>query len=305
MSRTELLLKQAQQQLGQRQYQAARSLFMQALEQDPKSADAHYGLASACFMQGDFLAAAHHFKETTRHDSARAGAYINLGAIYNRLGRYDDAIATLRRGIDLDPHRGEGYYNLGLVHRHLEHWHLAIEAYKEAVRVSPNMADAHFNLANLLLEQHKYDAAVVHYNHAIRLRPNWDVAKQGLEMAEEARAEQEPPPDEAPTQTLKESTASQRHADPKRDAGLLADLTRLAETADALGRELGDDSAPELDKTIKELASILIKHDASYHEVSGKLDAFRQAAERFHTFDARLQDLQNRLAQARTRLAKA
>jgi tetratricopeptide (TPR) repeat protein len=305
MSRTDLLVKQAQQQLGQKQYQAARSLFMQALEQDPKSADAHYGIASVCFMQGDFLAAAHHFKETTRHEPNRAGAYINLGAIYNRLGRYDDAIATLRRGIDLDPHRGEGYYNLGLVHRHLEHWHLAIEAYKEAVRVSPNMADAHFNLANLLLEQHKYDSAVVHYKHAIRLRPEWDLAKQGLEMAEEARAEVEPPPDEAPKSMSKESAASLRHADPKRDAGLLADLTRLAETADALGRELGDESAVQLDRSIKELASILIKHDASYHEVNGKLDAFRQAAERFHTFDTRLQDLQSRLAAARTRIAKA
>jgi tetratricopeptide (TPR) repeat protein len=305
MSRPELLLKQAQQQLGQRQYQAARSLFMQALEQEPASADAHYGLASACFMQGDFLAAAHHFKETTRHEPGRAGAFINLGAIYNRLGRYDDAIATLRRGIDLDPHRGEGYYNLGLVHRHLEHWHLAIEAYKEAVRVAPNMADAHFNLANLLLEQHKYDSAVAHYNHALRLRPNWDVALQGLEMAEEGRAEMELPPDEAPKSASKESAASQRHADPKRDGGLLADLSHLAEAADALGRELGDDTAVELDRTIKDLASVLIKHDASYHEVNGKLDAFRHAAERFHTFDARLHELQTRLAQARVRIAKA
>jgi tetratricopeptide (TPR) repeat protein len=305
MSRSELLLKQAQQQLGQRQYQSARSLFMQALEQEPASADAHYGLASACFMQGDFLAAAHHFKETTRHEPGRAGAYINLGAIYNRLGRYDDAIATLRRGIDLDPHRGEGYYNLGLVHRHLEHWHLAIEAYKEAVRVAPNMADAHFNLANLLLEQHKYDSAVVHYKHALRLRPNWEVALQGLEMAEEGRAEMEPPSDEAPKSSSKESVASQRHADPKRDAGLLTDLTHLAEAADALGRELGDDTAVELDRTIKDLASILIKHDASYHEVSGKLDAFRHAADRFHTFDARLKELQTRLVQARVRIAKA
>jgi tetratricopeptide (TPR) repeat protein len=279
---------------------------MQALEKDPKNADAHYGLASACFMQGDFLAAAHHFKETTRHEPARAGAYINLGAIYNRLGRYDDAIATLRHGIDLDPHRGEGYYNLGLVHRHLEHWHLAIEAYKEAVRVSPNMADAHFNLANLLLEQYRYDSAIIHYNHALRLRPDWDLAQQGLEMAKEARAEAEMPGDDAPKPSAsKESTASLRHADPKRDAALLTDLTRLSETADALGRELGDESAPQLDRTIKDLASILIKHDASYHEVSGKLDAFRQAAEKFHTFDARLQELEIRLVQARTRLAKA
>ena len=78
----------------------------------------------------------------------------------------------------------------------------------------------------------------------------------------------------APKSTSKESTASLRHADPKRDSGLLSDLTRLSETADALGRELGDESAPQLDRTIKDLASILIKHDASYHEVNGKLDAF-------------------------------
>ena len=275
------------------------------LEVNPASADAHYGLASVCFMQGDFLAAAHHFKETTRHEPGRAGAYINLGAIYNRLGRYDDAIATLRRGSDLDPHRGEGYYNLGLVHRHLEHWHLAIEAYKEAVRVSPKMADAHFNLANLLLEQNRYDAALVHYRHALELRPEWVLAKQGLEMALEARAETEPAADAGPKSKSKESTASHRHADPKKDVGLLTDLTQIAETADAIGRELGDDSARQLDKTIKDLASILIKHDASFHEVSAKLDAFRDAAARFHTFDARLKDLQKRMAARAVRIEKS
>jgi hypothetical protein len=136
------------------------------------------------------------------------------------------------------------------------------------------------------------------------LRPDWEVAKQGLEMAEEARAEAEPKI-ELPQYKSKESTASHRHADPKKDLALLTEMTHVAETADALGRELGDESARELDKTIKELASILIKHDASYGEVNAKLDAFRDAAERFHTFDARLKELQSHLAQARMRITKA
>ena len=89
---------------------------MRVVEVRPDLPDAHYGLATVCFQQGDVLGAAHHFKEVTRHDPLRPGVFVNLGALYNHLGRDDDAVAALRQGIQLDPNRAEGYYNLGLVY---------------------------------------------------------------------------------------------------------------------------------------------------------------------------------------------
>src|SRR5579884_3337257 len=141
----EVLCQRARSAMEQRNAQEARRLYLQALGVKPDSPDVHYGLATVCFQLKDLPSAAYHFKEVTRLDPLRAGAYINLGAVYNLLQEYDEAIAALRRGIQLDPQRVEGYYNLGLVYRRKGQLDMAIQAYREAIRLNPRMADAHLN----------------------------------------------------------------------------------------------------------------------------------------------------------------
>src|ERR1700730_9258771 len=137
----------------------ARQLYLQGLGLKPDSPDVHYGLATVCFLVHDLPSAAYHFKEVTRLDPLRAGAFVNLGAIYNLLDQLDDAINALRRGLQLDPHRSEGYYNLGLVYRRKGQKDMAIQAYREALRVNPRMVDAYFNLGNLHLDKQQFGQA--------------------------------------------------------------------------------------------------------------------------------------------------
>src|SRR5262245_4843759 len=103
------LCQKAQQAIAKGDNDLARQLFQQAMGVRPENPDIHYGLATACFLVGDLATAAFHFKEVTRLDPLRAGAYINLGAVYNRLDLLDDAVPMLRRGIQLDMNRAEGY----------------------------------------------------------------------------------------------------------------------------------------------------------------------------------------------------
>src|SRR5205807_6159806 len=145
----ETLCQKAQMAVAQGEYETARQLYLQALGLKPDSPDVHYGLATVCFLLNDLAGAAYHFKEVTRLDPLRAGAYINLGAVYNRLDQIDEAIQVLRRGIQLDTHRAEGYYNLGLAYRRKGQAELAIQASREATRTNPRMPDAHLNLATL------------------------------------------------------------------------------------------------------------------------------------------------------------
>src|SRR3984893_3125293 len=145
----------------------ARQLYLQGLGLKPDSPDVHYGLATVCFLVHDLAGAAYHFKEVTRLDPLRAGAYINLGAVYNRLNQLDEAIPALRRGIQLDMNRAEGYYNLGLVYRRKGQPDMAIQAYREATLVNPRMADAHYNLGNLYLEKGQFGLAIAHYRQAL------------------------------------------------------------------------------------------------------------------------------------------
>src|SRR5436309_11499421 len=152
----ETLCQKAQMAVAQGEYEAARQIYLQALGLKSDAPDVHYGLATVCFLLNDLTSAAYHFKEVTRLDPLRAGAYINLGAVYNRLGQLDDAIPVLRRGIQLDTNRAEGYYNLGLAYRRKGQTELAIQAYREATRVNPRFADAHYNLGNLYMEREQF-----------------------------------------------------------------------------------------------------------------------------------------------------
>src|SRR6185436_14585964 len=113
----DILCQQAQQAIADGNHERARTFFQQAIGLRSDNPDAHYGMATVCFLTNDLPSAAFHFKEVTRLDPLRAGAYINLGAVYNRLEQFDDAIPVLRRGIQLDMNRAEGYYNLGLVYK--------------------------------------------------------------------------------------------------------------------------------------------------------------------------------------------
>src|SRR3990172_4728985 len=182
------LCEQARQAVGAGNYKEGRDLYAQAVAASGESPDAHYGLATCCFLLNDFDEALQHFLEVTRLDPQRATAFINLGALYNRLGQQEEAIKNLRKGLQLDPRRAEGYYNLGIAYRQKGLSDLAIQAYREATRLNPRMADAFLNLGNLLFETGRFSDSIAAYQHAVSVRPNFEKAMVGLKNAEKALA---------------------------------------------------------------------------------------------------------------------
>src|SRR5438132_12789001 len=110
----EKLCLKARQAIEQRDWEKAKQAYLMALGLRSDLPDVHYGLATVYFQLRELTSAAHHFREVTRLDPLRAGAYINLGGVLNLLTQYDEAITVLRQAIRLDPQRTEGYYNLGL-----------------------------------------------------------------------------------------------------------------------------------------------------------------------------------------------
>src|SRR5437868_13324758 len=177
----EVLSQRAREAIEQRDWEKARQMYLQALSVKSDAPDVHYGLATVCFQLKELTSAAHHFKEVSRLDPLRAGAYINLGAVLNLMNQYDEAVAALRRGIQIDSNRVEGYYNLGLVYRRKGQSDLAIQAYREATRINPRMADALYNIANIYLEKTQFGLSIAHYRQALEIRPTWEKAVPGLE----------------------------------------------------------------------------------------------------------------------------
>jgi Tfp pilus assembly protein PilF len=307
----EALCLKARQAVEQRNWERARQLYQQALGLKSDSPDVHYGLATVCFQLQDLPTAAHHFKEVTRLDPLRAGAYINLGAIYNLLEQYDEAIPVLRRGIQLDTHRGEGYYNLALVYRRKGQIDLAIQAYREALRVNPRMADAHYNLANLFLDRQQYPQALGHYKSALELRPTWDKAANGLAQAEAAlqaerqqHAEEESADDEAAAASARAPSHidPEQTLDPNVHGTLLSSLHKATIESENHGRHFLKILEAEIEPAIKELSSCLLYPDTSLAELDECVQKFESALATMRSAQRGLQSSMEKIRNIGTKL---
>jgi tetratricopeptide (TPR) repeat protein len=278
------LCQRARQAIELRDWQKAKQAYLQALGLKSDLPDVHYGLATVYFQLRELTSAAHHFKEVTRLDPLRAGAFINLGAVLNLLQEYDEAIVVLRRGLQIDSTRTEGYYNLGLVYRRKGELDLAIQAYKEALRLNPRMADAHLNLGNIHLEKEQLRQALQHYEQAQQLRPGWDKPAAGIaevkeRMAEDKQAAAAP----AKTATVRLGTGSTPDmnlpVDPTLHGDYLTRLHQLTIDAEEPGRDILQVLLKEVEPAIKELSSCLLYVDRPRAELEECVMKFEIALE--------------------------
>jgi predicted Zn-dependent protease len=308
----ESLCHKARQAIAQGEHEQARQWYLQALGLKSDSPDVHYGLATVCFLLNDMPSAAYHFKEVTRLDPLRAGAYINLGAVYNRLEQIEDAIQVLRRGIQLDTHRAEGYYNLGLAYRKKKQLDLSVQAYHEAVRLNPRMADAHLNLAHAYLDKGQYGQAVSHYLNALQLRPNWEKAENGLAQAQAAQEEaRKPSPTVAPAApatterekapdtalAIQATVDPERTVDPNAQGALLANLHRATIESENHGRNFLQILEKEIEPAIKDLSACLLYPNSPVRELDERVEKFENA---IRSMRSAHRSLQTSMEQVRT-----
>jgi tetratricopeptide (TPR) repeat protein len=281
----ERLCLKAKQAIENRDWEKAKQAYLMALGLRSDSPDIHMGLATVYFQLRELTSAAHHFREVTRLDPLRAGAYVNLGAVLNLLQEYDEAVTALRRGIQLDPQRVEGYYNLGLVCRRKGQFDLSIQAYREALRLNPRMADAHLNLANIYVEKQQFRQAIQNYDEALKLRPNWEKALDGRAHAQALLSGDRPPATEAVVPSAGRATAAEdKMIDPNLHSNLLTALNTGSAAAEESGRNFQKVLMEEMDVAIKELSSCLLYADAPASELNACIDRFSEALD--HVLEA-------------------
>jgi thioredoxin-like negative regulator of GroEL/exonuclease VII small subunit len=281
--KVEKLCQRAQLAIAERDWDKAKQSYLMALGLRSDLPDVHYGLATVYFQLRELTSAAHHFREVTRLDPLRAGAYINLGAVLNLQQQYDEAITALRRGIQLDSQRVEGYYNLGLVYKRKGQLDLAITAYKEAIRINPRMADAHLNLGNLFLEREQPRQALYHYEQALHLRTGWEKALDGIHQAKAAMASETP---DTPVQPMPLRAAApvasdlDRMVDPIIHGAFLSTLHQATIASEETGRLLQKIVGEEVEPVLKELSTVLLHTHGSRGELDNCLTKFETALAR-------------------------
>jgi tetratricopeptide (TPR) repeat protein len=304
----ERLCQTARQAIEARDWEKAKQAYLMALGLKSDSPDIHYGLATVYFQLRELTSAGHHFREVTRLDPLRAGAYINLGAVLNLLQDLDEAVVALRRGIQLDPQRVEGYYNLGLVYRRKGQFDLAIQAYREAIRINPRMADAYLNLANLYVEKQQYRQAIQFYDEALKVRPNWEKAAEGREHARSMLAGgKTDSPREAATATAPRAPRvttpdMDRTVDPGANGHMLSTLHTAAAECDGFGQQFQKVLATELESAIKELSTCLLYPDGPRSELDACVTRFETVLDNLRAAQQNLELSMTRVQQMTSQL---
>jgi TolB-like protein/DNA-binding winged helix-turn-helix (wHTH) protein/Flp pilus assembly protein TadD len=186
----------------------ALAYFTQAIEEDPKFAQAYSGLADTYALLGDWQYAVMTPKEALPKAKAAAIKALELdralGEAHNSLAfcldgfdwDFDSAGKEFRRAIELNPGYATAHHwyawHLALLHRYDE----AIAEMRKAENLDPLSLIINADLAELLALAHSYDESMRQSRKTIEMDPNFGLAHNHLgqaylqdQMYDEAAAE--------------------------------------------------------------------------------------------------------------------
>jgi tetratricopeptide (TPR) repeat protein len=193
-------------------YEQSEDFFRTSLQDDPNSAEAHYGLGSACLklqknseaqinfqratqlraaypdtlanawnnlgllatQQGQTAAAIPSFQEALRQNPEHLIALVNLGNAYRQQHQWQEARETLTHALDLKPDDPDANYALGMVFAQTDDTIRAFDRLQKALQARPNYPEALSNLGVLYLRTGRRDDAVAAFQKCISLAPAFD-----------------------------------------------------------------------------------------------------------------------------------
>ena len=126
-------LKQGADALNARNYQKAIQEFLQVIQYNNDSAEAHFHLGLAYFMLNDYEKAIDAYKKAITCEPNEIESYINLADIYRLLKRYDDAISVYEQATKIRPDNPELFSELGALYTLQGKRREAISAFKNAM----------------------------------------------------------------------------------------------------------------------------------------------------------------------------
>ena len=123
------------------------------------------------------------YLQVVEADPQSVEAHINLGTLFYEDGQLEEAKERFRLVLTLAPDNALAHFNLGSVLDELKEVGEACQCLREAVRLKPDYADAHYNLARVYEELGAYQEARPHWRRYLELDPHssWaDYARQRL-----------------------------------------------------------------------------------------------------------------------------
>lgn len=150
------------------QHDRAIADFDQAIELDPRLAQAHYGRGDAYRAKGDTKRAIADYDKAIGLSPKLSYAYIGRGLAHWQIADLGRAIADFDKAIALRPRVASVYFHRGNVHRVRNDNRRALADYDQAIRLNPNLEAAYINRGLVHLRLGQYERAIADYNVGLR-----------------------------------------------------------------------------------------------------------------------------------------
>jgi tetratricopeptide (TPR) repeat protein/peroxiredoxin len=165
-------------------FEQAEAFFEQALKNDPKSAEALYGLGSAYLQQQKPAEARDCFRRALQLHASYPGtlpnAWNNLGILDAREGKTDLAIEHFQRALQIDPEHTVALQNLGSAYRQKKDWPQAKRMLERALALNPDDPEANYSLGMVYAQQNDTERAYDYLQKALASRPDYPEALNNL-----------------------------------------------------------------------------------------------------------------------------
>jgi tetratricopeptide (TPR) repeat protein len=164
--------------------ETSEAFFRRALQDDPASAEALYGLGSVYLQQQKPKEARESFERVLKLQASYPGtipnAWNNLGILSARQGDAAAAIEFFQRALQIDPVHLIALLNLGNAYRQRKEWVEAKKALQRAFAVGPDDPEVAYSLGMVCAQLEESDRAYEYLKRAVSLRPVYPEALNNL-----------------------------------------------------------------------------------------------------------------------------
>ncbi|MDQ1409396.1 MAG: hypothetical protein QOJ41_1131 [Acidobacteriaceae bacterium] len=164
--------------------ETSETFFRRALQDDPESAEALYGLGSVYLQQLKPQKARESFERVLKLQGSYPGtapnAWNNLGILSAREGNTAAAIDFFRRALQIDPAHLIALLNLGNAYRQRKEWAEAKKAFERAFEVGPDDPEVNYSLGMVCAQLEESEQAYEYLQRAVTLRPIYPEALNNL-----------------------------------------------------------------------------------------------------------------------------
>jgi tetratricopeptide (TPR) repeat protein len=165
-------------------YEQSEGFFRTAVQDDANSAEAHYGLGSACLKLQKTDDALRNFQRATQlhatYPDTLANAWNNLGLLATQQGKTAEAIPSFQEALRQNPEHFIAMVNLGNAYRQQKQWQEGRETLTHALTLRPEDPEANYALAMVFAQTDDTAQAFDYLQMALKARPAYPEALNNL-----------------------------------------------------------------------------------------------------------------------------